>query len=101
MVRAGVLKHHRRSEWLADVATIDKPPDGLPPGPEKRVGSAADEQSGGVGLGEDRRAGLVVDGQRLLVPDMLASGQHGRRHLRMGGRDGQVDDQLHGVVGEH
>ena len=100
VVRAGVLKHHRSGEWLADVATIDEPPDGLPPGPEERVGSTADEESGGVGLGEDCRAGLPIEGQRLLVPHVLASCQHGRRYLGMGGRDRQVDDELHGLVGE-
>ncbi len=99
-VRAGVLHHHGRGERRADRAGLDRPADGLQAGAEERVGRAAEQEAGGLGLRDERLGGRQPVGDRLLVPDVLAGRERGAGHLGVRGGDREVDDELHVVARE-
>ena len=93
-VRAGVLHDDGRSQRTSDVAAVDHPTGGLPTRSEERVGCATEEQAGCVGLLDQLAARLPIEGEGLLVPDVLAGGERGGGHFDVSGRNREVDDEL-------
>ena len=67
---------------------------------QKRVGSATQQHAGrGRGAHQVFTFG-ALHRQRFLAPHVLAGSDGGTRHRVVGGRDGEVDHQLDGIVGE-
>ena len=98
-LRPGRLERGHGRQRRADVAALDDPPGGLQPGAEERVRGAAEPEPGGVGGFQQPEPGFAVQRERLFGPDVLAGVDGGRGHFHVGGRDGQVDDDLDvGVV---
>ncbi len=72
----------------------------LDAGAEERVGRVPHEQSAFGGLGEQLLARGRDGGERLFAVDVLARAQRRRGDLGVGGRDREVDDDLHLGQGE-
>ena len=97
---AGAHEEGGAAERNADGAFVDELAAGLMSAAEKGVGRAADPHAaGGCRLDQLARLG-DGDAERLLGMDMLAGGDRLQPDLDMRLRDGQVDDDLDGRVGE-
>ena len=97
---AGTHEESGPADRPTDRAGVDQRPRRLVAAAEKRVRGAAEPQSarrGGVGkLSSFRQA----DAKRLLRIDVLAGGDRSQADLGMGGRHGQVEDDLDRRVGQ-
>ncbi len=71
------------------------------PGPEHGVGRDADAQARGIRLLQQPPRSLTVHADRLLAPHVLARGDDRLGHRDVGGRDGEVDDDLDRRIVQH
>ena len=76
---------------LAHRAVVDQLAHGLVAAAEERVRGAAGADAGGVGGGEHPLAFGHVQAKGLLAVDVLAGGDGGQIHFRMGGGNGEVE----------
>ncbi len=97
---AGALHERERGERHADRAALDETTGRLDARAEERVRRRGDAQSRSVGRVEQLASALPVERERLLAPDVLAGRESLERHLDVHFGNGEVDDDLDGVVGE-
>ena len=71
------------------------------PGPSSVSGAEPIRTPAAFACSQQRSGAVPVQAEGLLRPDVLAGSDRGRRHLDVGVRRGQVDDQLDARVGQH
>ena len=93
-VGPGRLHKRESRERCADSALLDQAQCRLLAGSQEGIGCSGDAQAESGGPAEQSLAALAVESERLLGPDVLASGERLKGDLDVSGRDGQVDYDL-------
>src|SRR5215212_221793 len=93
-LRSRQLQQRQSREGCPDEALLDEPACRLKPRAQESIWRAADESSSFLGFTEQASAADAIEGQRFLVPDVLASADHLTGDIGMSRRDGEVDDDL-------
>lgn len=97
---AGAHEGGRSADWLAEHALIDQPACGLVAAAEEGVGGRADAQALGFCRIREAFAFGEIDAERLFGIGVFAGVQCAQAHLHMRLGDRQVDDDLHGGIGQ-
>jgi hypothetical protein len=93
-LRSRQLQQRQSREGRPNDALLDKPTSRLQAGTQEGVRSTAHPQPGRRGIAEQALAADAIEGQRLLVPDVLPSRDHLACDLSVSSRDSEVDHDL-------